>query len=162
MKLQQHIKTAKALAIALAVLAGGVQTATAAPPQTPQTTPSTSQAIKNIAPKGISTALYECVDKPQHNSELLVCVDGERQRQDKRLNAAYKALLRKLGDDKAKQALIKSERSWVAFNEQSRAFEEFIYDQDYTSRGADMILNEIFRLCERANTLENYLALADN
>jgi len=159
MQTRQLIKTVKALTIALAFLA--CEAAIAAPPKT--ATPAiktTSQIIKETAPKGITAAFYKCVDEPMHNSERLVCVDAERQRQDARLNTAYKALLLKLNDN-AKQALIKSERSWLAFHEESYAFEDMIYAEDYTARGIEILQGQIFRLCERANVLEQYLGVVN-
>jgi uncharacterized protein YecT (DUF1311 family) len=155
------MKTVKMLAIVPVFFVCSIEIAMAASPKTTKLAiKTTSQVIKEYAPKGITNAFYMCVDKPLSNSARLLCIDDERERQDKRLNTAYKALLRKLSGD-AKQMLIKSERGWLAFHEGSSAVEDLIYEQDYASRDVEMLTNTIFRLCERANMLEKYLGLME-
>jgi len=84
----------------------------------------------------------------------------EKQKQDARLNAAYKKLLAKL-DSKAKDQLVAAERAWLDLQGKTSRLETSLYG-DETISNLQLMQNEIFRLCERANELEKYLSLADD
>lgn len=86
------------------------------------------------------------------------CINQEKGKQDARLNASYKALVAKLGG-KEKQYLVTAERDWLALHKSSGALEASLYPDE---RIADLQVaqGELFRLCERANVPERYLAIA--
>jgi len=122
---------------------------------------STAQVIKHQAPKGITNAFYGCIEKAESdNIALAACQSAEKKRQDARLNAAYKSLLSKLRDT-SKDNLVHAERAWLELHGTSEAFESSLYGSETVS-SFQVMQNEIFRLCERANTLEGYLSVADD
>jgi uncharacterized protein YecT (DUF1311 family) len=145
------MKTVRTLAITLAILAYGASAVAA---------DSRSQAIKSHAPKGITTALYACVDKADSDTiAIAACLSDEQTRQDNRLNATYRALLGKL-TPKAKDALVRAEREWLKFQEANGEFESSIYGNEAIAN-LQLTQNEIFRICERANALGTYLIVAN-
>ncbi|QNH14940.1 hypothetical protein HEP74_00053 [Xanthomonas sp. SS] len=122
---------------------------------------STAQVIKRQAPKGITNAFYGCIEKAESdNIALAACQSAEKKKQDARLNAAYKSLLSKLRDT-SKENLVRAERAWLELHGISEAFESSLYGSESVS-SFQVMQNEIFRLCERANTLEGYLSVADD
>ncbi|WP_115560876.1 lysozyme inhibitor LprI family protein [Xanthomonas arboricola] len=122
---------------------------------------STAQVIKRQAPKGITSAFYECIEEAESdNVALAACQSTEKKRQDTRLNAAYKLLLSKQRDT-SKDNLVRAERAWLELHGTSKAFESSLYGSEIVS-SFQVMQNEIFRLCERANTLEEYLSVADD
>jgi len=122
---------------------------------------STAQVIKRQAPKGITNAFYGCIEKSESdNIAIAACQSAEKKRQDARLNAAYKSLLSKLRDT-SKDNLVHAERAWLEFHGNSETFESSFYGSESVS-SFQVMQNEIFRLCERANTLEGYLSVADD
>lgn len=135
------------LPLALALIA---QAATAAAAS------SRSQDIKRHAPPGITDAFYACVDKAGSDTNAAAnCLTAEHARQDKRLNATYKNLLSKLAP-KAKDELIHAERTWLKFQEANGALESSVYGSGAVGN-LQVTENAIFRLCERANALDDYL-----
>lgn len=61
-------------------------------------------------------AAMDCADQTQLGLDK--CADAAFQRADHALNAAYRDVLRRLGDDKPKKDLIAaSQRAWVAFRD---------------------------------------------
>ena len=121
---------------------------------------STSQVIRQLAPKGITTAFFACIDKAGSDTIALgACLSAEKATQDTRLNATYKALLGKL-DGKSKDGLISAQREWLAFHNKTGDFEVLLYS-DETVDDLQLTQNEIFQLCERANALETYLSVAN-
>jgi len=122
---------------------------------------STAQVIKRQAPKGIGDLFYGCVEKAESdNIALAECQSAEKKRQDARLNAAYKLLLSKQRDT-AKDNLVRAERAWLDLHNTSKAFESSLYDSE-TVGSFQVTQKEIFRLCERANVLEEYLSIAND
>lgn len=120
---------------------------------------STAQVIKRQAPPGIGNAFYGCVEKAESDDiALAACQSAEKKRQDARLNAAYKALLSK-HHGTAKDSLIRAERAWLDFHNTSKTFESSLHGSEAVS-GFQVMQKEIFRLCERANVLEEYLLIA--
>jgi uncharacterized protein YecT (DUF1311 family) len=135
--------------------------------QTP--TDSTAQVIRSQAPKGITGGFYACIEEADLNSDQLAlgaCVTAERKVQDNRLNAVYKSVLGKLNGQE-KEELIIAQRAWLEFHQKSAGIEFPLYgvDSDSASRsgaGFEVGLQVIFRLCERANTLDRYASLASD
>jgi len=112
--------------------------------------------VRRSAPKGITEALYACVDNAGLDQALLVkCLAAERSIQDARLNKAYGQLMRKL-DDRTREAVKVAERAWLDFNVKTVAAETAIGGTNQVAN-ADVANAELFRYCERANVLENYL-----
>jgi uncharacterized protein YecT (DUF1311 family) len=129
---------------------------------------STAESIRRDAPKGITRAFYTCIDKADSDSDHLaldLCLTDEKKLQNNRLNAVYKSVLGKL-NAQDKDGLISAERTWLAFHRKSEDIESSLYggDSDTVSRsesGFDIELHVIYRLCERANTLDKYLYIAN-
>lgn len=117
---------------------------------------SRSQGIKRHAPVGITAAFYACVDEASSGTNAAAtCLTDEHARQDKRLNTTYKALLGKL-DPNAKSELIHAERAWLKFQEANGALESSVYGSEAVGN-LQVTENAIFRICERANALDDYL-----
>ena len=128
---------------------------------------STAQVIRSQAPKGITSAFYACIEKAESNSMALgACEAAEKKVQDGRLNAVYKSVLGKLNGQK-REDLIIAQRAWLDFHQKTERVEFSLYggDSDAVSRsesGFEIDLRALFRLGERANTLQTYLFLADD
>lgn len=122
---------------------------------------STAQVIKRQAPQGITDLFHDCVEHAGSESiALAACQSSEKKRQDARLNTAYKALLSKQRGT-AKDNLIRAERAWLAFHSDSNAFESSLYGSETVS-SFQVMQKELYRLCERANVLEEYLSIAND
>lgn len=118
---------------------------------------SLANGIKRRAPQGITTRLYACVDKAGDNPDAIgTCLSAEKTAQEDRLNTAYKTLLGKL-TGQAKDALVNSQQAWQEFHTRTAAFEANLYGKG-TLDNLQRLENEIFRLSERANALDKYLA----
>ncbi|WP_017462225.1 lysozyme inhibitor LprI family protein [Dyella ginsengisoli] len=136
-----------ALTLALALVAQATTAAAA---------DSRSQDIKRHAPAGITDAFYACVDKAGSDTNAAAnCLTDEHARQDKRLNTTYKNLLSKLAP-KAKDQLIHAERAWLKFQEANGSLESSVYGGEAVGN-LQATENAIFRICERANALDDYL-----
>jgi len=121
---------------------------------------STSQVIRQQAPKGITATFFTCIDTAGSDTLALgACLSAEKTRQDTRLNTTYKALLGKL-TPKAKDALVRAEREWLKFQDANGEFEDSIYGDEIIAN-LQLTQNEIFRICERANALDTYLIVAN-
>jgi uncharacterized protein YecT (DUF1311 family) len=145
------MKTVRTLAVTLALFACGTAAFAA---------DSTSDYIRQDAPKGITEAFYACIDKAGSDTVgMAACQTTEKQKQDARLNKAYKALLAKL-DSKAKEDLKVAQREWLVLKDKDGRLESALYGKE-TVDNLQMGQNDMFRLCERANTLEKYLAVMD-
>lgn len=137
-------------AIALALLAFGTVAGAAE---------STSDLIRRDAPKGITEAFYACIDKANSNDlDEAYCLSEEKERQERRLNATYQTLLRKLSADQ-KKSLVEAERAWVRFRDGTIEFENTLYPNE-TVGNLELTQNELFATCRRADELEKYAALA--
>ncbi|MEP7186974.1 MAG: lysozyme inhibitor LprI family protein [Rhodanobacter sp.] len=122
---------------------------------------STSDVIREQAPKGISAGFYSCIDAAGSDTvATAACLSNEKAAQDKRLNTTYKALLGKL-DAKEKAKLMSAERSWLKFQNDAGAFQNNLYG-DETLADLQLTQNEIFSICLRANALGSYLAVAND
>jgi uncharacterized protein YecT (DUF1311 family) len=149
---EEHMKTSGMLAITFVLLAYGSAAVAA---------DTTGQMIRTDAPKGITTAFFTCIDKAGSDTVALGgCLSAEKTNQDTRLNATYKTLLGKL-NGKAKDALVSAQREWLALHNKSGDFEVLLYGNE-TVADLQITQNEIFQLCDRANTLDKYLAVAND
>lgn len=139
-------------AIAFTLLAYGVSAGAA---------DSTSELIRRDAPKGITETFYACIDKADYDTiAVAACLSSEEAIQDARLNRTYKRLLAKL-DSKAKEQLVESERAWLAFHGKTSGLESTLYGSEIVAN-LEVSQRDIFRLCERANTLDDYLSLVND
>lgn len=121
---------------------------------------SRSQSLRSHAPKGITETFYACLDKADsHLIDAAYCLTEEHTRQDKRLNADYKKLLGKLKPE-ARQALVHDERAWLKLQETTGRFESYAYGSEMVDN-LQLSQNELFRICQRADTLEDYLFVVD-
>jgi len=68
--------------------------------------------------EGLSKEYSDCMDKAEKGTtaDMLQCDGEELDRQDARLNDAYKKLMSKLSHDR-KKALLKAQRAWIKFRE---------------------------------------------
>ncbi|HET6807138.1 MAG TPA: lysozyme inhibitor LprI family protein [Frateuria sp.] len=120
-----------------------------------------SSRIRRDAPKGITEAFYSCIDKARFNEiDEAYCTTQERERQDHRLNASYRALLHKLDGDKRKSA-IEAERAWLKLQGKTAELEGSLYGSELIGN-LQVTQNETFAICQRANQLDEYLALASD
>lgn len=116
-----------------------------------------ANGIKRRAPQGITTRLYACVDRAADNPDAIgTCLSAEKTAQDDRLNTTYKTLLGQLSGQ-AKDALLRSQQAWQDFHTKTAALETSLYGKG-TRDDLQRLENEIFRVSERANALDRYLA----
>jgi uncharacterized protein YecT (DUF1311 family) len=67
--------------------------------------------------EGLSKEYSNCIDKARGaTAEMFECNGEELDRQDARLNDAYKKLMSKLSPDR-KKVLLKAQRAWIKFRE---------------------------------------------
>jgi uncharacterized protein YecT (DUF1311 family) len=114
------------------------------------------QSLREGAPKGITEAFYACADKA--GSDMLAlgsCTSSEKKVQDARLNKAYAILMTKL-EPKAKESVKAAERSWLDFNGKSVNAELDLRAADKTA-SIEASISEVFRYCDQANVLENFV-----
>lgn len=120
-----------------------------------------SDPIRRGAPVGITEAFYACIDKADYDSIAVgACLSAEEGVQDARLNRAYKTLMGKL-DGKAKEQLLASERAWLASQGKSSGLESTLYGSEIIAN-LEVSQRDIFRKCERANTLDTYVSLVSD
>jgi uncharacterized protein YecT (DUF1311 family) len=119
---------------------------------------STSARVRRDAPKGITEAFYACIDKADSNNiAIAACLSTEQDIQDARLNRTYQTLLGKL-DSKGQKQLVDAERAWLAFRHKASGLETTLYGSEIIAN-LEVSQRDIFRLCERANTFDDYLSL---
>jgi uncharacterized protein YecT (DUF1311 family) len=109
-----------------------------------------------FAAKDMTKEYLTCVDKGEGvTDKTLDCISAEFDRQDTRLNDAYKKLISKLSKDRAK-SLVEAQRAWIKFRDANCGF---YHDPDGGSAahiaGNECMLNATV---ERANELENLLS----
>ncbi|MCX7514739.1 lysozyme inhibitor LprI family protein [Frateuria hangzhouensis] len=121
----------------------------------------TSDLVRRDAPKGISETFYACIDKADYGTiAIAACLTAEKHVQDARLNRSYKALLGKL-DGKGREQLVDAERAWLAFRGKSGGLESTLWGSEIVSN-LEVAQRDMFRVCERANTLDDYLSLVSD
>jgi uncharacterized protein YecT (DUF1311 family) len=120
-----------------------------------------SDPIRRDAPKGITERFYECIDKAAYDTiAIAACLSAEADIQDARLNRTYNTLMGKL-DSKAKEQLVASERAWLGFDGKSSSLESTLYGSEIVAN-LQVSQRDLFRKCERANTLDTYLSLVSD
>ncbi len=100
-----------------------------------------------------SKAYAACLDKSGGvTSAMQACIADERERQDKRLNAAYKALIGAVSEER-KTELRSVQRKWIAFRDANCAF----YDDPEGGSAARLASSECFvtQTALRATELQN-------
>lgn len=112
--------------------------------------------IRSRSPKNITDQYYSCLKDGGYNAvESMTCMSAEDRKQDARLNAAYSELMQTLKPE-AKENLIEMQRVWLRFRDAEDQFEASISGNEIIDN-AKFSENELFRLCKRANELEDYL-----
>lgn len=110
--------------------------------------------------KGITQTFTACMERADTDSIAQAdCLTDERDRQDKRLNQVYKALLAELKGSQREQ-MVEAQRAWVQLQQKDGAFEASIFDNLGQLGNLQGVENQMLRLAERANRLENYTELA--
>ena len=109
-----------------------------------------------FAAKDMTKEYLTCVDKGEGvTDKTLDCISAEFDRQDTRLNDAYKKLISKLSKDRAK-SLVEAQRAWIKFRDANCGF----YNDPDGGSAAHIAGNECMlnATVERANELENLLS----
>ena len=106
---------------------------------------------------GLSAAFDACTGKAQGAIEQAACLTSETERQDRRLNQAYKQLQGRL-DSAGKTRLVAAQRSWLQWRESEGALETALYDSNPVGN-LQQARNDAERLRARADQLEAYLRL---
>lgn len=122
---------------------------------------STHESLGKIAPPGINKSFYSCLDKTSGSvTDNALCIMNEKDNQNARLNKAYKKLLAS-SKGEAQNRAIASEKAWEISRARDSSFEDQLYDKDSQIADLEKEKNDIFRLCERANVIDRYLAIAN-
>lgn len=109
------------------------------------------------AASGLSTTFDACTGKARGVIEQAACLSSEAERQDLRLNQAYKQLQDRL-DSAGKARLVAAQRSWLQCRESEGALETALYDSNPVGN-LQQARNDAERLRVRADQLEAYLRL---
>jgi uncharacterized protein YecT (DUF1311 family) len=105
----------------------------------------------------LSAAYEQCIKKAEAvTPSLMKCESEERERQDKRLNAAYQALLSKLTKAKAEE-LRKVQRAWLVYSEAKCGF---WYDSEEFSGQLERLIASHCSVVERARRATELEVLA--
>ena len=71
---------------------------------------------------GLTTQFTSCIDKSNGVTQsMMECIGAETQRQDARLNNAYKVLMNELSSERKKQ-LQEAQRAWIKFRDSNCGF----------------------------------------
>ncbi len=111
------------------------------------------------AASGLSTTFDACTGKARGAIEQAACLSSEAERQDRRLNEAYKHLQDRL-DSAGKARLVAAQRSWLQWRESEGALETALYDSNPVDN-LQQARNDAERLRARADQLEAYLRLVE-
>jgi len=143
------------MGVRILVLGAAVLIATGLPAQAAETR--TTQAMRNGAPKGLTESFFRCIDAAGlSESKISSCISTEKKGQDARLNKAYGVLMTNL-DPEARDSVRAAERAWLDFNTKSVVAETAIGGANQVAN-IDVSQAELFRFCERANVLEDYVS----
>ena len=113
-------------------------------------------AAESVEPK-LSAAYDQCTSKAESNTvSLMACESQEWERQDKRLNAAYQALLSKVSTPKGEE-LRKVQRAWLAYTEAKCGF---LYDNEQFSGSLDRLVASHCSVVERTRRADELEILA--
>lgn len=110
--------------------------------------------------KGITQTFTTCMERADTDTIAQAdCLTDERDRQDARLNRVYKGLLGLLKGSQREQ-IVQAQRAWIQLQEKDGAFEASVFDNLGQVGNLQGVENQMLRICERANRLENYTELA--
>lgn len=151
--------TAAATAAASAPAAGMDSANDSAPAS--EKKPSSSEDLDALPKtKGITQTFTTCMERADTDTIAKAdCLTDERGRQDARLNRVYKELIGLL-KGKQRDQIVEAQRAWIQLQEKDGAFEASVFDQLGQMGNLQSVENEMLRICERANRLENYVELA--
>lgn len=103
---------------------------------------------------GLSKQYAACMDKSGGTTmDMIECITGETQRQDARLNKAYKTVMAELAPARKKQ-LLEAQRAWIKFRDTNCSF----YDDPDGGTMARVSANGcmLTTTAERARELESF------
>ena len=81
--------------------------------------------LHQAAAQGRAPAL-DCSNGPQ--TVLNECADAGFRAADAKLNAAYRAVTRRLTEDSARPSLVEAQRAWIRFRDAECAFDTNVYE----------------------------------
>jgi uncharacterized protein YecT (DUF1311 family) len=114
---------------------------------------------RNI-PQGMNKIFAECMTRAgSQNIPRTECLTNERNRQDARLNKAYKALTSQLQGERLNK-MVEAQRVWVQLQQKDGAFEASILDELGPMGSLQSVEYEIQTIGQRADLLEKYLELS--
>jgi uncharacterized protein YecT (DUF1311 family) len=112
------------------------------------------------ATQGLSKILVECMSLAgSQNIPQAECLTDERNRQDARLNKAYKALTSTLQGESLKK-IIEAQKVWFQLQQKDGAFETLILDEHGPMGSLQQIENEARAIAQRAELLEKSLEIS--
>ena len=115
---------------------------------------------RRVAGPELSSALTECMARAGSQTvQRAECLSDERDRQDARLNRAYKALIANLQGD-SRDRMVDAQRQWVELQQKDGAFETSILDALGPMGNLQSVENEARAISQRAEQLEHYLHLS--
>jgi uncharacterized protein YecT (DUF1311 family) len=123
-------------------------------------TPSSSEDLDALPKtKGITQTFTTCMERADTDTIAKAdCLTDERDRQDARLNRVYKTLIGLLKGSQREQ-IVQAQRAWIQLQEKDGAFEASIFDNLGQVGNLQGVENQMLRISERANRLENYTEL---
>ncbi len=86
-----------------------------------------------ILAKALPAQARSCDDPNLSMVELGACMDSAYVRADRELNDAYRAALAGLRDTTQRNALVRSQRAWLAFRDAQRGLREAFADGNHPS-----------------------------
>jgi len=108
---------------------------------------------------GLSTTFEQCRETAQGAVAQAACLSSEKQRQDQRLNQAYKQLQTRLtGNSRAR--LVTAQRAWLQSRSRDSELETAVYESSQPGN-LQGELNDVRRLSARADQLQKYLEVID-
>ena len=131
------------------------------PPATeaPRTAAAVAAGHSPSASHELSTAFTDCMaNAGSRTLQRADCLTAERDRQDARLNQAYKALISSLQGD-SRERMVEAQRQWVELQQKDGAFETAILDDLGPMGNLQSVENEARAIGQRADQLERYLEL---
>jgi uncharacterized protein YecT (DUF1311 family) len=131
--------------------------------QTPYAGNSSGPAALNEgieATQGLSKVFLECMTRAgSQNIPRTECLTDERNRQDARLNKAYKALTSQLQGESLNK-IVEAQKVWVQLQQKDGAFAASILDPLGPMGSLQSVEYEIHTIGQRADLLEKYLELS--
>ena len=126
--------------------------------RTPQTTAVSDS--ENHMPQGLSDTLVKCMAGAAGTLAQAECLTDERERQDVRLNNAYRKLISRLQDER-RDRMVTAQRAWVQLQQRDGAVRESILDDIGQVGNLQSVENDARAIRQRADLLERYLDVCE-